>query len=151
MHIPHKGALQFCFFKNSFDGHISVCSEWNWKKAKNCTGYILLEETLVQFVCTYLARGRCNSVFSKILLIVISWPVVNGIAQKFYARYILLEEIFIQFVCTYLTRERCSSVFSKIPVIVISLLLVHGNSQNFIWNIRTARDDIDIISVIIPP
>ena len=45
--------------------------------------YILLEKTLVQFVCTYLDRGRCNSVFSKIPLIVISWLLLHGIAQNF--------------------------------------------------------------------
>ena len=37
---------------------------------------------MVQFVYTYLARGRCNSVFSKILLIVISQFLLHGIAQK---------------------------------------------------------------------
>ena len=45
--------------------------------------YMVLEKTLVQFVCTYLVRGRCNSVFFKIILIVISRLVENGIAQKF--------------------------------------------------------------------
>ena len=45
--------------------------------------YIVLEKTLVQFVCTYLDRGRCNSVFSKILLIVIIWLLLHGIAQTF--------------------------------------------------------------------
>ena len=45
--------------------------------------YIVLEKTLVQFVCTYLDRGRCNSVFSKILWIVISWLLLHGIAQIF--------------------------------------------------------------------
>ena len=45
--------------------------------------YIVLEKTLVQFVCTYLDRGRCNSVFSKILLIVITWLLLHGIAQNF--------------------------------------------------------------------
>ena len=38
--------------------------------------YIVLEKILVQFVCTYLARGCCNSVFSKVLLIQqkFGWP-----------------------------------------------------------------------------
>ena len=45
--------------------------------------YIVLEKTLVQFVCTYLGRGRCNPVFSKIILIVISWLLFYGITQNF--------------------------------------------------------------------
>ena len=45
--------------------------------------YIVLEKTLVQFVCTYLDRRRCNSVFSKILLVVISWLLLHGFAQNF--------------------------------------------------------------------
>ena len=35
-------------------------------------------------------------------------------------------------------------------LIVISQLLLHGIAQNFRWNIRTLRDEIDIISVILP-
>ena len=68
----------------------------------------------------------------------------------FYERYIVLEKILVQFVCTYLDRGRCNSVFSKILFIVISWLLLHGIAQNFIWNIRTARDDIGVISLTIP-
>ena len=75
------GMLQFCFFLNYFDSHIIACVEWNCKQ-NLYTRCILLEETLLQFVCTYLLRGRCNSIFSKILLIVISQLVVSGIAQK---------------------------------------------------------------------
>ena len=95
------GMLQFCFFLNYFDSHIIACVEWNCKQ-NLYTRCILLEETLLQFVCTYLLRGRCNSIFSKILLI------------------------------------------------VISRLLLHEIARNIIWNVRTARDNIDIISVIIP-
>ena len=56
----------------------------------------------------------------------------------------------LQFLCTYLSRGRCNSVFYKILLVVISQLLLHGIAQNFRWNIYTARDDIDIISMIIP-
>ena len=49
--------------------------------------YIVFEETLVQFVCAYLARGRCNSVFSKIFLIVISQASVACNWSKFYMEY----------------------------------------------------------------
>ena len=40
--------------------------------------------------------------------------------------------------------------FYKILLVVVSQLLLHGIAQNFRWNMRTARDDIDIISVILP-
>ena len=56
----------------------------------------------------------------------------------------------VQFLCTYLTRGLFNSVVYKILLIVISQLLLHGIAQNFTWNICTARDDIDIISVIFP-
>ena len=55
-----------------------------------------------------------------------------------------------QFLCTYFSRGRCNSVLYKILLIVISQLLLHGIAQNFRQNIRTTRDDIDIISVILP-
>ena len=45
--------------------------------------YMILEKTLVKFVCIYLHRGRCNSLFSKILLLVISWLQLHGITQNF--------------------------------------------------------------------
>ena len=45
--------------------------------------YIVLEKTLVQYACTYLDRGCCNSVFSKNLLIVISRLLLHGINQNF--------------------------------------------------------------------
>ena len=70
--------------------------------------------------------------------------------KNFYKRYIVLEKTLVQFVCTYLDRGRCNSVFYKILLIVISQLLLHGIAQNFRWNLRTARDDIHIISVILP-
>ena len=31
-HMPHKGALQFCFLQNSLDSHISVFVAWNCSK-----------------------------------------------------------------------------------------------------------------------
>ena len=43
---------------------------------------IVLEKTLIQFVCTYLDRWPCYSVFTKILLIVISRRLLHGIAQN---------------------------------------------------------------------
>ena len=69
--------------------------------------------------------------------------------KKFYERYIVLEKTLVQFVCTHIARGHCNSVFSKILSIVISLLLLYEIAQNFIWNIRTVRDNIDVISVII--
>ena len=95
----------------------------------------------------YLDRGHCNSVFSKILLVVISRLVANGTEKKITSKR---EETLEQFVCTYLARGRCNSVFSKILLIVMPRLLLYGIAQNYLWNIRVARDDIDIISVIIP-
>ena len=114
------------------------------------TRYILLEKTLVQFVCIYLTRGSCNSVISKILLTVILRLVVNGIAQNFLHKIHTIRRKLVQFVYTYFAREHCYCVFSKIHLIVISQFLFHGIAQNFISNIRTARDDIYVISVIIP-
>ena len=70
--------------------------------------------------------------------------------QNLYTGYILLEKTTVQFLCTYITRRRCNSVFAKIILIVISRLLSHGIIQNFIWNICTARDDIEKVSVIVP-
>ena len=61
----------------------------------------------------------------------------------------LLERTMLQFLYIYLTRGRCNSVFYKILLTVIFQLLLHGITQNFRWNIPTARDDIDIISVIL--
>ena len=68
----------------------------------------------------------------------------------FYERYIVLEKTLVEFVCTYLYRGRCKYPFSKIFLIVMSWLLLHAIAQNFIWNICTARDDIDIISMTLP-
>ena len=70
--------------------------------------------------------------------------------KNLYTRYILSERTMVQFLRTYLARGRCNSVFSKVLLIVISRLPLHGIAQKFIWNIRTARNDIDIISVIVP-
>ena len=70
--------------------------------------------------------------------------------KMFYKRYTVLEETLVQFVCTYLARRRCNSVFSKILLIVMSRLLWHGIAQTLTWNIHTAKDNIDIISMIIP-
>ena len=52
--------------------------------------------------------------------------------------------------CTYLNRGRYNSGFYKILLKVICQLLLHGIAQNFTWHVRTARDDIDIISVVLP-
>ena len=106
---------------------------------------------MVQLLCPYLTRGLCNSVFSKIILIVISGLVMNGIAKKICIcmRYILLEETLVQFVCTYLAGGVPILFFQKY-FLVISRLLLHGIAENFRWNLRTARDDIHIISVILP-
>ena len=68
---------------------------------------------MIQFLCTYLTKGHCDSVFSKILLTVISRPLKNEIAQFFYNRYIVLEKTLVQLVCTYLARAQCNSVFQK--------------------------------------
>ena len=67
---------------------------------------------MVEFLCSYLSCGLCNSVFSKILLVpqifhfdlprYESGLVVNGIRKK--KRYILLEETLVIFVCTYLAK-----------------------------------------------
>ena len=38
---------------------------------------------MVQFLCTYLTGGRCNSVFYKDLLIAISQLLLHGISQNF--------------------------------------------------------------------
>ena len=70
--------------------------------------------------------------------------------KNIYTRCILLENTMIQFLCTYLTRGRCNSAFYKILLIIISQLLLNGIAQNFRWNICTTRDDIDIISVVLP-
>ena len=56
----------------------------------------------------------------------------------------------VQFLCTYLTRGDCNSVFYKILLIVMSQVLLHGIAQKFRWNLRIARDDIHVISVILP-
>ena len=70
--------------------------------------------------------------------------------KKFYTRYILLEEILVKFMCPHPAKGRCNSVFSKILLIVMCRHLLHGIVQNFMWKIRTVKDDIYIISVIIP-
>ena len=125
------------------------------KSHKNLyTRYILLERTMVQFLCMYLAKGRFNSVFflffSKFFDIYISACGKWNCKTKLYTRYILLKKYWCN-LCVHTSLERrCNSIFSKIFLIVISWLLLHGITQSFIWNIRTARDDIDINSVIIP-
>ena len=61
---------------------------------------------MVQFSRAYLTRGRCNSVFSKIILIVISRLVENGIAQRVLQVYVLFEKNVSTIFFTYLTRGR---------------------------------------------
>ena len=82
--------------------------------------YKLLERKMVQFLWTYHTRGRCNSVFSQILLIVIPRLIVNGILQFFFQKIRNIRKItvpyiykLVQYVCTNLSRGRCSYVFQK--------------------------------------
>ena len=112
MEIVQQMALQLKVFR-IFWGCADLSFYW-MKSHKNLhTKYMLLEKRIVQLLCAYLTRGRFNSVFSKILLIVISRLVVNGIAHFFffYTRCILLEKTLVQFLCTYLARERLNNFF----------------------------------------
>ena len=43
--------------------------------------YIVLDKTLVQFVYTYLDRGRYNYFSLKIHVIVMTWLLLHGITQ----------------------------------------------------------------------
>ena len=106
---------------------------------------------MLQFACTYLARRHCNSVFSKTLLIVISWLVQNGIVQIFFTQDTLYQKQHWHNLCVHnLIGGAEILFFQNFFLIFISRILLYGIAQNFIWNIRTARNDNDIISMIVP-
>ena len=62
----------------------------------------------------------------------------------------LLERTMVQFLCTYLTRGALQSCFLQKSFDSHASVSLHGIAKNFRLNLRTTRDDIHIISVVLP-
>ena len=102
-------------------------------------GYTFPKLSIIQFLCTCLTRECCNSVFSKILLTVISRLVVNGIAQNFLHKVHIIRRTLVQFVCTYLTRGRCNFVFFQNYSDSNVSACIKWNNTKFLHNIHANR------------
>ena len=128
-------ALQSNVFQIFWDAQISVSIEWNETKSLY-KWYIQLETTMVQFLCTFLTRGRCNSVFLQNSFDSDISASVAWNRSKFYMEYMYNKTWhWYNFYDFYLTRGRYNCVSLKTLLIIVTWLLLHGISQNLIYNI----------------
>ena len=115
------------------------------------TRYRLLERKIVQFLYIYITRGRCNPVFfqnssDSNTSACIKWNCTNFLHKI----HTIRKKHWYNFCVHTFLGGAAILFFSKVHLIVIARLPLHGITQKFLWNIRTARNDVGIISVIIP-